>query len=47
MRAKRMSEVMFNNGFGVCSNHRHREAQCPKSISVSNITAMNKLISWS
>ncbi|SMM97854.1 Succinate dehydrogenase iron-sulfur protein [uncultured Candidatus Thioglobus sp.] len=45
-RAKRMTEAMFNNGFGVCSNHRHCEAQCPKSISVSNISEMNKIIGW-
>ncbi len=46
VRAKRMSEAMINNGFGVCSNHRHCETQCPKSISVSNIAVMNKLIGW-
>lgn len=46
VRAKRMTQAMFNNGFGVCSNHRHCEAQCPKSISVSNISAMNSIIGW-
>ncbi|KAA0442562.1 MAG: succinate dehydrogenase/fumarate reductase iron-sulfur subunit [Candidatus Thioglobus sp.] len=46
-RAQKMSKAMFNEGFGVCSNHRHCEAECPKSISVSNITQMNKLIGWS
>lgn len=45
-RAKRMTQAMFNAGFGVCSNHRHCEAQCPKSISVSNIAAMNSIIGW-
>lgn len=45
-RAKKMSEAMINTGFGVCSNHRYCESQCPKSISVSNIATMNKLIGW-
>ncbi|MBE8190307.1 MAG: succinate dehydrogenase/fumarate reductase iron-sulfur subunit [Candidatus Thioglobus sp.] len=45
-RAKSMTKAMFNSGFGVCSNHRHCEAECPKSISVSNISAMNNIIGW-
>ncbi len=43
-RAKRMSQAMFNAGFGVCSNHRHCETQCPKNISIKNICEMNKII---
>lgn len=45
-RAKKMTKAMLNAGFGVCSNHRHCETQCPKSISVSNIALMNKIIGW-
>lgn len=45
-RAKKMTTAMFNAGFGVCSNHRHCEAECPKSISVSNIAQMNQIIGW-
>ena len=44
-RAKKMTTAMLNAGFGVCSNHPHCETECPKSISVSNITVMNKLLS--
>ncbi len=46
-RALKMTRAMFKEGFGVCSNHRHCQTQCPKSISVSNIALMNKLLSWS
>jgi succinate dehydrogenase / fumarate reductase iron-sulfur subunit len=45
-RAKKMTTMAFNQGFGVCSNHRHCEIQCPKGISVSNIREMNKILSW-
>lgn len=45
-RAIKMTTAMFNAGFGVCSNHRHCEAECPKAISVSNIAQMNKIIGW-
>ncbi len=44
IRAKSMLNTMATEGFGVCSNHRYCEAVCPKSISISNIKEMNKII---
>ena len=44
-RAKAMINMMHKQGFGSCSNHRHCQAACPKSISVNNITTMNKVLS--
>ncbi len=43
-RAKAMINMMQQQGFGSCSNHKHCEAVCPKNISVSNITQMNKIL---
>ncbi len=43
-RAQRMTDQMETEGFGSCSNHRHCESVCPKGISVSNITRMNKIL---
>ena len=43
-RAQRMTDQMETEGFGSCSNHRHCEGVCPKGISVSNITKMNKIL---
>ena len=43
-RASKMLQAMVKEGFGVCSNHRHCETVCPKSISTSNIANMNKII---
>ncbi len=44
-RAKNMISAMLAQGFGVCSNHRHCEAVCPKDISTYNITRMNHILS--
>jgi succinate dehydrogenase / fumarate reductase iron-sulfur subunit len=43
-RAKKMLTEMDTQGFGTCSNYRECERACPKEISVSNITKMNKLL---
>lgn len=43
-RAKKMLTVMEEQGFGSCSNYRECERVCPKEISISNITTMNKLL---
>lgn len=43
-RAKKMLTEMDSQGFGTCSNYRECERSCPKEISVSNITKMNKLL---
>lgn len=43
-RAKSMIKAMENEGFGSCSNHRHCERVCPKSISLQNITRMNYIL---
>ena len=43
-RAKKMLIAMEGQGFGSCSNYRECERVCPKEISVSNITTMNKLL---
>ena len=43
-RAKKMMIAMEGQGFGSCSNYRECERVCPKEISVSNITTMNKLL---
>ena len=45
LRAQKMTDMMIAEGFGVCSNHRHCEAVCPKNISISNITTINNLVS--
>lgn len=42
-RLKAMLNTMADEGFGVCSNHRHCQEVCPKDISVSNITTINRL----
>lgn len=43
-RAKKMLTEMDEQGFGTCSNYRECERACPKEISVSTITKMNKLL---
>lgn len=43
-RAKKMLTEMDEQGFGTCSNYRECERACPKEISVSTITQMNKLL---
>jgi succinate dehydrogenase / fumarate reductase iron-sulfur subunit len=43
-RAKKMLITMEGQGFGSCSNYRECERVCPKEISVSNITTMNKIL---
>jgi succinate dehydrogenase / fumarate reductase iron-sulfur subunit len=43
-RAEKMLTEMEHQGFGSCSNYRECERVCPKEISVSNITTMNKLL---
>tara|TARA_R110002050_G_scaffold57423_5_gene129393 strand:+ start:324771 stop:325499 length:729 start_codon:yes stop_codon:yes gene_type:complete len=43
-RAKKMLIAMEGQGFGSCSNYRECERVCPKEISVSNITTMNKVL---
>jgi len=43
-RAKKLLAAMEEEGFGSCSNYRECERVCPKEISVSTITTMNKLL---
>jgi len=43
-RAKKLLTAMDEQGFGGCSNYRECERVCPKDISVSTITTMNKLL---
>ena len=43
-RAGKLLEAMEEQGFGSCSNYRECERVCPKEISVSTITTMNKLL---
>lgn len=43
-RAEKMLTEMDSQGFGTCSNYRQCERACPKEISVTNITKMNKLL---
>ena len=43
-RPKKMLAEMEQQGFGTCSNYRECERACPKEISVTNITKMNKLL---
>jgi succinate dehydrogenase / fumarate reductase iron-sulfur subunit len=43
-RAKNMATQMQIEGFGSCSNHRHCESVCPKSIALKNITRMNYIL---
>ena len=43
-RAEKMLTEMESQGFGTCSNYRQCERACPKEISVTNITRMNKLL---
>jgi len=43
-RAHKMLLSMEGEGFGSCSNYRECERVCPKEISVSTITTMNKLL---
>jgi succinate dehydrogenase / fumarate reductase iron-sulfur subunit len=43
-RAKNMAIQMEIEGFGSCSNHRHCESVCPKSIALKNITRMNYIL---
>jgi succinate dehydrogenase / fumarate reductase, iron-sulfur subunit len=40
-RAKAMVEQMEEEGFGSCRNYAECEAQCPKGISISNISRLN------
>lgn len=41
-RVERMVKVMDELGFGSCTNTYACEAECPKSISVTNIARMNR-----
>jgi succinate dehydrogenase / fumarate reductase iron-sulfur subunit len=41
-RALSMVEAMDKAGFGNCTNEYECEAECPKNISVANITRMNR-----
>ena len=41
-RAERMVAQMDAEGFGACTNTGACEAECPKSISLSNIARMNR-----
>jgi succinate dehydrogenase iron-sulfur subunit len=43
-RAHKLLAAMEEQGFGGCSNYRECERVCPKGISVSTITTMNKLL---
>jgi succinate dehydrogenase / fumarate reductase iron-sulfur subunit len=43
-RAEKLLMAMEEEGFGGCSNYRECERVCPKEISVSTITTMNKLL---
>lgn len=43
-RAKSMIKQMDIEGFGSCSNHRHCERVCPKNISLTNITRVNRIL---
>ncbi len=43
-RAQKMLLAMEKEGFGSCSNYRECERVCPKEISVSNITKMNRML---
>lgn len=43
-RAEKLLSAMEEEGFGGCSNYRECERVCPKEISVSTITTMNKLL---
>lgn len=43
-RVKKMTDAMFNEGFGTCSNHLYCETVCPKDIKIDNIMVMNKII---
>jgi succinate dehydrogenase / fumarate reductase iron-sulfur subunit len=43
-RAEEMLAQMEAEGFGSCSNHRHCEQVCPKGISLSVITQMNRIL---
>lgn len=41
-RTTAMVEQMDAEGFGYCTNHGECEAVCPKGISITNISAMNR-----
>jgi succinate dehydrogenase / fumarate reductase iron-sulfur subunit len=41
-RVKKMIQAMDKEGFGNCTNQYECEAACPKEISVSNITRLNR-----
>lgn len=43
-RAEKLLTAMDEQGFGGCSNYRECERVCPKEISVSTITTMNRLL---
>jgi len=43
-RTEKLLYEMEQQGFGSCSNYRECERVCPKEISVSTITTMNKLL---
>lgn len=43
-RAEKLLSAMEEQGFGSCSNYRECESVCPKEISISSITQMNKLL---
>lgn len=43
-RTEKLLTAMDEEGFGGCSNYRECERVCPKEISVSTITTMNKLL---
>ncbi len=39
---RRMFEAIEKGAFGACTNYRSCEAVCPKEISISGISRMNK-----
>ncbi len=41
-RVEAMVKVMDENGFGACTNTYACEAECPKSVSVTNIARLNR-----
>jgi succinate dehydrogenase / fumarate reductase, iron-sulfur subunit len=45
-RVLAMVEKMDEEGFGSCTNHGECQAACPKEISISNITRMNRDYIW-
>jgi succinate dehydrogenase / fumarate reductase iron-sulfur subunit len=42
MRVMKMMQAHDEAGFGACTNTEACEAECPKSISVTNIARLNR-----